>query len=164
MVDLSNIPHIKRWRIHTRLPSVLPSRIDQDLLELLSAFQTEGRQTVIVTHINHPNEVNQDVHRKLLELKSAGLTTFNQSVLLKSINDNSLILRELSEKLFAAGTIPYYLHLLDRTQGTQHFEVEEKMALQILHQLSSELPGYMVPKLVREIEGQPHKVIFGHSR
>ncbi|MEY4616105.1 MAG: hypothetical protein RJB66_1065 [Pseudomonadota bacterium] len=161
--DLLAIPHIKRWRIHTRLPSVLPARIDPGLLDSLRIFNEQDRQTVIVTHINHPNEIDTEVKNKLKDLCRAGITVLNQSVLLKGINDSAHTLKQLSEKLFTAEVLPYYLHLLDRAQGTQHFEVNEDAVAPIYRELSSQLPGYLVPKLVREIEGQPHKVIYGHS-
>lgn len=161
--ELAAIPHIKRWRLHTRLPSVLPARIDQGLLEVLQGFQNHHRQTVLVTHINHPNEINHEVHEALRLLRDGGVTLLNQAVLLRQINDEVATLKALSEQLFGSGVLPYYLHLLDRTQGTHHFEVPEETAHELYQRLSSVLPGYLLPKLVREVEGQPHKVIFGHS-
>lgn len=161
--ELSSIPHIKRWRIHTRLPSVLPSRINLNLMRALESFQNNSRQIIIVTHINHPQEINNDVEQALDLLREARFTLFNQSVLLREINDNVETLKKLSELLFENGVIPYYLHLLDRTQGTLHFEVHEFRAKELYQKLSSVLPGYLVPKLVREIEGQPHKILMGHS-
>lgn len=161
--DLLQISNIKRWRIHTRLPSVLPSRIDLGLIEILKNFQTNNRKVILVSHINHPNEFNDEVNFAFNKFQKASITLLNQSVLLSGINDNSLILKSLSEKLFLNGVLPYYLHLLDRTQGTQHFEVNIEETKKIYHELTSILPGYLVPKLVREIDGEPYKIIFGHA-
>jgi EF-P beta-lysylation protein EpmB len=160
---LMKIPSVKRWRIHSRLASVLPSRIDEGLIEALSFFQKEERKTVLVNHVNHPQEINEEVIGVFGRLQKASITLLNQSVLLQQINDQMSILKLLSEKLFHAGVIPYYLHLLDRTKGTHHFEVEENRALEIHAQLAASLPGYLVPKLVREIQGEPNKVIISRS-
>lgn len=159
---LKQIPHIKRWRLHTRIPSVLPSRIDQGLVEALSVFAEDSRKVILVTHINHAQEINDEVRSSLAELRKGRFLLLNQAVLLKEINDEAQVLKNLSESLFAEGVLPYYLHLLDRTQGTHHFEVSEERALSIYQETSSMLPGYLVPRLVREIQGQPHKVIYGH--
>jgi EF-P beta-lysylation protein EpmB len=159
---LANLPQIKRWRLHTRLPSVLPSRINPDLIGILKKFQDHARQVVVVTHINHAQELNAEVQAVLRGMDSAGITLLNQAVLLKGINDDVRSLKALSEKLFASGVLPYYLHLLDRTPGALHFEVPELEAVSLYRDLSSVLPGYLVPKLVREVEGQPHKLIVGH--
>lgn len=161
--QLTRFSHIKRWRIHTRLPSVLPSRITPNLVASLRAFETDGRKLVVVSHINHANEINQEVKTAFELLASARITLLNQSVLLRAINDTPYDLKVLSERLFENGVIPYYLHLLDRTQGITHFEVEDSRAKAIYAELSSQLPGYLLPKLVREIKGQAYKVIFGHS-
>ena len=160
--ELQKISHIQRWRIHTRLASVLPSRLTEKMIAIFKGFQRDGRQMVFVNHINHPNEINEEVSEGLRKLRNAGVTVLNQSVLLKGINDQVGVLKTLSEKLFSVGVLPYYLHLLDRTQGTQHFEVSEERAHNLYQELSSLLPGYLVPKLVREIAGEPHKVIYGH--
>ncbi len=161
--ELRSITHIKRWRIHTRLPSVLPSRINTKLIQALNTFQDQQRQTIVVTHINHSNEINNEVSQALILMREAHLTLLNQSVLLRDINDNAGTLKSLSELLFQNGVLPYYLHLLDRTQGTLHFEVNEQQSLKIYHELSSRLPGYLVPRLVREVEGEPHKILMGHA-
>lgn len=157
---LKNTKNIKRLRIHSRLTTVLPSRFDSGLLEVLSFFQMGDRKTILVNHINHPNEIDETVKFVFSQLKKADITLLNQSVLLHQINDQMSILKLLSEKLFQAGALPYYLHLLDRTMGTHHFEVDEKEALKIHSQLAANLPGYLVPKLVREIQGQPYKVMI----
>lgn len=161
--DLAKIPTIKRWRIHTRLLSALPSRVTPALLEAFQGFRSSlphDRQVILVNHFNHPNEINEEVAAALQKIKSRGVTLLNQSVLLKNINDHPDTLKTLSDTLFNNGVLPYYLHLLDRTQGTQHFEVAEEEAVQIYKKLSSTLPGYLLPRLVREVKGMPHKVLI----
>lgn len=156
---LSEIPHLRRWRLHTRLPSILPSRLTPELRKALEVFwEKENRQVVIVTHINHGQEINDEVIEGLRVFKNSPVTFLNQSVLLKGINDNVMILKDLSEKLFQAGILPYYLHALDRTEGAAHFEVEEKRSLKLYEELCAILPGYLVPKFVREVEGASHKL------
>ncbi len=149
------IPHLRRLRLHTRLPIVLPSRIDAALLELLSGNRL---RPVIVVHANHPNEIDADVIAAAAALTRAGITLFNQSVLLRGVNDDPATLARLSETLFDAGITPYYLHLLDRVAGAAHFEVPEPAARNLHHQLQSLLPGYLVPRLVRESPGAPAKL------
>ncbi len=155
--EILSIPQIKRWRLHSRLLSVLPSRFDEKLLQILNEFQKQGPQVILVSHFNHSNEINQEVIDSIKRLRETGITLLNQSVLLKGINDNAFVLAKLSQSLFENGILPYYLHLLDRTQGTQHFEVSDENAKMIYHDLSCKLPGYLVPKLVREEQGMPFK-------
>jgi EF-P beta-lysylation protein EpmB len=145
--DLQKIPHLHRIRIHSRLISVLPMRLTKDLLRLLS--QT-GKQVVVVTHINHTAEIDPVVHDTLTRLQHAGLTLLNQSVLLRRVNDDADTLVSLSERLFAAGVLPYYLHMLDPVQGAAHFAVGPERARLLAEQVASRLPGYLVPRLVRE--------------
>lgn len=152
---LDAIPHLRRLRIHSRLPVVLPERVDTALLAWLGGTRL---QTVMVIHANHGNEIDGQVETALGRLTAAGVTLFNQSVLLKGINDDATVLAELSEKLFAAGVVPYYLHLLDRVQGAAHFEVAEDRAVAIHRQLLEYLPGYLVPRLVREEAGAAYKL------
>jgi len=152
---LTKIPHIRRLRIHTRQPVVLPERVDASLLGWL---QTIPLQKVMVVHINHPNEVDERVREALLELRKCGITLLNQSVLLNGINDTPQVLGELSDTLFASGVLPYYLHILDRTHGTAHFDVDEPTAQSLLQALNAKLPGFLVPRLVRERAGAPGKV------
>lgn len=152
--QLGAIPHIKRLRIHSRLPIVLPERIDAALLAWLGASPL---QKVMVVHANHPNEIGDDTVRALRCLQGCGVTVLNQAVLLRGINDDTDILSALSETLFAAGVLPYYLHLLDKVQGAAHFDVSEMRAAAILKTLQNRLPGYLVPRLVREIAGAPAK-------
>lgn len=151
VTQLEKIPHLKRLRIHTRLPIVIPSRINEELLQWLSACRLP---IVICIHCNHANEIDNNVLSALLRLKKANVTLLNQSVLLKNINDNVEALSDLSERLFTAGVLPYYLNLLDRVNGVAHFEVEEPKAKALIQTLLTRLPGFLVPKLVREIPGR----------
>lgn len=151
---LEAIPHIVRLRIHTRQPVVLPERVDDGLLEWLRGIRL---QKVVVLHINHPREIDATVAQACRDLTASGATLLNQSVLLAGINDSSDTLADLSEALFAAGVLPYYLHLLDRVCGASHFEVAESLACGLIAALTSRLPGYLVPRLVREIPGMPSK-------
>jgi EF-P beta-lysylation protein EpmB len=153
--ELREIPHIRRLRIHTRMPIVLPERVDTGFKKWLSSLPW---QTIVVTHCNHANEIDEQVSDALTELKASGATLLNQAVLLKGINDNVAALVNLSEGLFKSGTLPYYLHLLDRVEGAAHFEVSEPLALRLINKIQGRLPGFLVPKLVREVAGRPHKV------
>jgi L-lysine 2,3-aminomutase len=151
---LAAIPHLKRLRLHTRLPVVLPERIDAALLAWLG---DSPLQKVMVIHANHPNEIGPDTQQAMRALRECGITVLNQSVLLRGINDDAAVLTALSESLFMAGVLPYYLHLLDKVQGAAHFEVSETTAVTLMAALQSHLPGYLVPRLVREIPGAPAK-------
>jgi EF-P beta-lysylation protein EpmB len=153
-VQLDAIPHIQRLRIHSRLPIVLPERVDPPLLAWLEASRL---QKVMVVHANHPNEIGEDTLRSLRNLRACGVTVLNQAVLLRGVNDSADILAALSNALFAAGVLPYYLHLLDKVQGAAHFDVRETDALALMHALQVRLPGYLVPRLVRETAGAPAK-------
>jgi EF-P beta-lysylation protein EpmB len=151
---IAAIPHVQRLRIHTRMPVVLPSRITSELLALLESTRL---QVVVVIHANHPRELDQSVEESVRKLRQAGCHLLNQAVLLKTINDSAETLMELSETLFAMGVMPYYLHLLDKARGTAHFEVSETKAVSLMQTLRNRLPGYLVPKLVKEEAGQPCK-------
>ncbi|MDO9169201.1 MAG: EF-P beta-lysylation protein EpmB [Methylobacter sp.] len=153
--QLNAIKHLKRIRIHSRLPIVLPARITGEFLNTLTE---SPKQIVIVVHCNHANEISDRVIAACNLLKTSGITVFNQSVLLKGINDNAEVLCELSERLFSHGIIPYYLHLLDKATGTGHFEVSEQQALILIRQIQATLPGYLVPKLVKEQAGAASKL------
>ncbi len=155
LAELADISHVRRLRLHTRLPIVLPERVDAPLLALLGGLRT---QVVVVVHANHPAELDDDVALALGVLGDAGATVLNQSVLLAGVNDSADALAELSERLFAAGALPYYLHLLDPVAGAAHFEVDEARARRIVGELAARLPGYLVPRLVREVEGASAKV------
>ena len=152
--QLSAIRHLKRIRIHTRLPIVLPARITD---ELVNTFAQSAKQIVIVVHCNHANEINPRVITACKLLANRSITLFNQSVLLKGVNHNVAALCELSEQLFSHSIIPYYLHLLDKATGTGHFEVSETAAVALIKQVQATLPGYLVPKLVKEQAGTMSK-------
>jgi EF-P beta-lysylation protein EpmB len=149
------IPSLQRLRIHTRLPVVLPERVTPELCELLAGTRL---RPVIVIHANHAQEIDASVHAACKRLTAHGATLFNQSVLLRGVNDSVAVLAELSKSLFAAGVLPYYLHLLDRVQGAAHFEVAETEARALHATLAAQLPGYLVPRLVRELPGAPAKL------
>lgn len=154
VAEIEKIAHIKTLRIHTRLPVVIPSRITQDLCKLFSQTRL---QVVLVTHINHANEIDKELSQAMDLLKHAGVTLLNQSVLLKGVNDDADALQKLSEALFAAGILPYYLHLLDKVQGAAHFYVSDDKACSLIADLLTRVSGYLVPKLTREVGGKASK-------
>jgi len=151
---ISEIPHIGRLRIHTRTPVMIPERVDDALLGWLA---TTRLQKVMVVHVNHANEIDDRVIAAMHRLKAANVTLLNQSVLLRGVNDSADALVSLSERLFAAGVLPYYLHMLDKVQGVAHFAVSDSAAGQLMDEMRARVPGYLVPKLVREIPGEPSK-------
>ena len=153
---LADIPHVKRVRLHSRLPIVLPKRVTEELCVLLE--QTRLR-CVVVVHANHANEISDDVRRALARLRRCNAMLLNQSVLLKGVNDDADDLCALSESLFEAGTLPYYLHMLDKVHGAAHFDVDAASATRLWEQMRVRLPGYLVPRLVREEAGAPAKSI-----
>ncbi|HRC85769.1 MAG TPA: EF-P beta-lysylation protein EpmB, partial [Thermoanaerobaculia bacterium] len=153
--EIVAIPHVKRLRLHTRLPVVLPARVDRQLLAWLGAVPLP---TVVVIHANHPQEIDGVVAAALGRLRASGALLLNQAVLLAGVNDRAATLAELSKRLFAAGVLPYYLNLLDRVAGAAHFEVALDTARALMAELAATLPGYLVPKLVREVPGSPAKV------
>lgn len=155
---LIHIPHIRRLRIHTRLPVVLPQRIDDALLAWLSELPLS---VVIVVHANHPQEIAPEFTHAMRELRNAKVTLLNQAVLLHQVNDDLATLSALSEALLDSGVLPYYLHALDPVLGSQHFEVKNDQAAILIQQLTETLPGYLVPKLVREVPGALSKVAIG---
>jgi L-lysine 2,3-aminomutase len=152
--SLAGIPRLKRLRIHSRLPVVLPERVDAGLLDWLAALPWP---VAFVIHANHANEFDADVDVALARLRKAGTTLLNQAVLLRNVNDSVGALAALSERAYAAGVLPYYLHQLDRVAGTAHFEVDDAVALALHAALSARLSGYLVPRLVREIPGDSGK-------
>lgn len=154
---LEPIPHLNTLRIHSRVPIVLPERITE---EWLSRLATCRLNKVMVLHANHPNEVNDEVAKACTALKNAGFHLLNQSVLLKEVNDDSHVLAQLSQRLFTVGVLPYYLHLLDKVKGAQHFDVPLETALTLYRDLQKKLPGYLVPKLAREEAGMGHKTLL----
>jgi len=157
---LRRIPHIKRLRLHTRLPVVLPERIDAEFLNWLDDLPWAK---VVVIHANHPNEFDSDVDAALLALRDAGAHLLNQAVLLRGVNDDANILQQLCERGFEAGVLPYYLHQLDRVNGAAHFEVIDECAHTLHAQLLATLPGYLVPKMVREVAGDTSKRSITHQ-
>lgn len=158
VAGLTAIPHVRRLRVHSRLPVVLPTRITGELVRVLAGSRLKP---VLVIHANHPAEFDADVGAALDRLRAAGIALLNQAVLLKGVNDDAATLVRLSETLFDHGVLPYYLHLLDRARGTAHFEVAEDRARELLRNLREALPGYLVPKLVREVEGEAYKRPIG---
>jgi EF-P beta-lysylation protein EpmB len=155
VAGLDAVPHLQRLRVHTRLPVVLPERVDDALLGWLGGSRLA---TVVVLHANHARELDHEVAAAVARLRSAGATVLNQAVLLAGVNDGVEAQCALSRSLFAAGVLPYYLHLLDRVAGAAHFEVAETRARELMRGMMAELPGYLVPRLVREVPGSPYKV------
>ncbi|MBD8524783.1 EF-P beta-lysylation protein EpmB [Pseudomarimonas arenosa] len=145
---------IRRLRIHSRLPVVIPQRVDADLLDWLAGLPWP---ITLVLHSNHAQEIDDQVADVCARLRAAGTHLLNQAVLLRGVNDSIRAQLQLSEALWASGVLPYYLHLLDRTHGSAHFEVGESDARAIYAEMRRQLPGYLVPRLAREIAGEPHK-------
>jgi EF-P beta-lysylation protein EpmB len=151
---LAGIAHVRRLRIHTRLPIVLPERVDRELLQWLGALPWP---VTVVVHANHANEFDAGVDAAMAALRGAGATLLNQAVLLRGVNDSIEALASLSERAFEAGVLPYYLHQLDRVAGAAHFEVDDARARTLHAGLAARLSGYLVPRLVREVAGDPGK-------
>ncbi|HBM3288583.1 TPA: EF-P beta-lysylation protein EpmB [Klebsiella michiganensis] len=154
LTQLESIPHIKRLRIHSRLPIVIPARITDTLVARIAA---SSLQVLLVNHVNHANEIDAAFRASMKKLRMAGVTLLNQSVLLRGVNDNANTLADLSNTLFDAGVMPYYLHVLDKVQGAAHFMVSDEEARAIVRELLTLVSGYLVPKLAREIGGEPSK-------
>lgn len=152
--QLRPLPHLRRLRIHTRLPVVLPARVDLALIDWLGQLPWP---LVIVIHANHANELDQDVAAAIARLRGTGAILLNQSVLLRGVNDRLDDQIALSERLIELGVMPYYLHQLDRVQGTAHFEVPDREAERLIAALRARVAGFMVPQLVREIAGEASK-------
>src|SRR5690348_1194699 len=152
---LARIPHVRRLRVHTRQPVVLPSRVDDGLIDWLRSLRLP---MVFVLHVNHPNEIDVQLRSACERLRTSGVTLLNQSVLLRGVNDNVEVLAELSRRLFDTGVLPYYLHVLDRVRGAAHFAVPDQEARELAGALAARLSGYLVPRLVREVYGAPAKV------
>jgi EF-P beta-lysylation protein EpmB len=151
---LAGIGHLKRLRIHTRLPIVLPERVDAALVEWLAALPWP---VAVVLHANHANEFDASVDAAMARLRAAGAGLLNQAVLLRGVNDSVDALADLSERGYAAGVLPYYLHQLDRVQGAAHFQIDDERARSLHRALAARLSGYLVPKLVQEVAGDPGK-------
>jgi EF-P beta-lysylation protein EpmB len=155
---LESMAHVRRLRIHSRLPIVLPSRVTDELTATLSRTRLT---CIVVVHANHPAELDATVAAAIARLADARLILLNQAVLLAGVNDSAEVLTQLSERLVDIGIVPYYLHLLDRVQGTAAFEVDESSARALHERLRATLPGYAVPRLAREVPGEPAKVWLG---
>jgi EF-P beta-lysylation protein EpmB len=151
---LAAMPHLRRLRVHTRMPVVVPERVTPALVELLGRPRFA---TSVVVHANHPDELAADSVAALRRLGRSGTTVLNQSVLLRGVNDDLAVLCSLSERLFAAGVLPYYLHVLDPVAGAAHFAVAPAQGVALVRALRSRLPGYLVPRLVRETAGADAK-------
>ena len=154
ITHLEALPHVKRLRIHSRLPIVIPARITD---ALVTRFAQSMLQILLVNHINHAREIDDAFRAAMGRLRQAGVTLLNQSVLLRGVNNHAQTLADLSNALFDAGVMPYYLHVLDKVQGAAHFLVSDDEARAIMRELLTLISGYMVPKLAREIGGEPSK-------
>jgi EF-P beta-lysylation protein EpmB len=154
---LGHIPHLKRVRIHTRLPIVLPDRITD---ALLNVFAGAPKKVIMVVHSNHANEIDHQVAQACQRLSDARVTMLNQSVLLRGVNDSVQALAALSERLFEIDIMPYYVHCLDKANGTGHFDVPQADALTLQSALQNVLPGYLVPKFVVEQVGEGSKTLL----
>ncbi len=151
---LEPIPHLRRLRIHTRLPIVIPERVTDELVAMLG----DTRLTpVVVLHANHANELDQQVADAVAKLVNVGVMLLNQAVLLAGVNDSVEAQAALSERLIDMRVIPYYLHQLDRVAGAAHFEAPVATGRRIIEALRARLPGYAVPRYVQEVAGAPSK-------
>ncbi|KEA64412.1 Lysyl-lysine 2,3-aminomutase [Marinobacterium lacunae] len=157
IADLSDIAHLKRVRIHTRLPVVIPERVTQELTEAMTGTRLKP---VMVLHCNHPQEIDDSVRSAIMRLRDAGITVLNQAVLLRGINDSVEAQKALSETLFEVGVLPYYLFVLDPVAGAAHFDISDAQAQRLVGELQARLPGYLVPRLAREIPGRPSKTLL----
>lgn len=155
---IAEIPHVSRLRVHTRLPVVIPQRINEELLDWL----TGGRlQPILVVHANHVQELSgEPVLAAIENLRRAGVLLFNQAVLLQRVNESVAAQKELCLELIRLGVVPYYLHQLDRVAGAAHFEVSPDRGRELMRQLRQQLPGYAVPRYVTEEPGEPHKTLW----
>lgn len=157
VADLEAIPHIERLRVHTRLPVVIPSRVTDQLNDTLHHSRFD---CVVVLHINHANEIDQSLRDAVTKLKQSGSTILNQAVLLKGVNDSADVQVRLSRALFSAGILPYYLFLFDPVAGASHFDIPIERGKEIFTQMQRELPGYLVPRLAKEISGKTSKTLL----
>ncbi|WP_254262348.1 EF-P beta-lysylation protein EpmB [Marinobacterium weihaiense] len=157
IADLEGIPHLQRLRIHSRLPLVIPQRVTAELVHMLAESRLDA---TLVLHINHPQEMDDRVRTHLQPLRRAGVTLLNQAVLLKGVNDSLAVQKTLSESLFSDGILPYYLFVLDAVAGAAHFDISDDDARRLVGELQTVLPGYLVPRLAREIPGKPSKTLL----
>ncbi len=154
---LATVPSLTRLRIHSRLPIVIPQRVDEALLAWIQECPLD---VVMVVHVNHPREIDDNVREAMKRLRDAGVTLLNQSVILRGVNDNADVLEQLSEALFDAGVLPYYLHAFDPVAGAHHFDVSDDEARGLVRKLQARLAGYLVPRLVREVPERPGKTLL----
>lgn len=154
---LESIDHLRRLRIHTRLPIVIPQRVNEEMLSWLTATRLTP---VMVVHVNHPQEIDDAVAQSLARLVDAGIPVLNQSVLLRGVNDHAEALIELSRRLVNLRVMPYYLHQLDRVQGATHFEVSIDRGIELIGEMRRQLPGYAVPRYVQEVAGDTNKCVL----
>ncbi|MGB9191277.1 MULTISPECIES: EF-P beta-lysylation protein EpmB [unclassified Acinetobacter] len=158
---LESMPQIKFLRIHSRVPIVIPNRVDEELISLL---KNSRLRIILVVHSNHAAELDEFTCSKLSALVQHQITVLNQAVLLKGVNNSAQPLVDLSYRLFEAGVMPYYLHVLDKVKGAHHFDLSPEEINLIYKEVLENLPGYLVPKLVREIAGEKNKTpLFGVS-
>lgn len=155
---LAKLPHIRRIRFHTRFPIGIPERIDDNFLDIIRSVP---QQVYFVIHCNHPHELDREILERLMLLQKLGCILLNQAVLLKGVNDDVATLRHLAEQLANHGILFYYLHQLDRVQGAAHFEVNEAYGQSLVNEMAASLPGYAVPKFVREVPGEASKKNIG---
>ena len=155
--QLAAIPHLRRLRVHSRLPIMIPQRVNDELLGWLRCTRLA---TFLVVHCNHPAEIDSDVAAALGRLAHAGVPVLNQAVLLRGVNDDVEVLAELFGRLVDLRVLPYYLHQLDRVAGAAHFEVSELRGCELIRQLRTRLPGYAVPRYVRDTPGATHKEVL----
>jgi len=152
------IPHVTRLRIHSRVPTVMPERMDAEMQSVLTGHRL---RVVLVLHVNHSAELVDAVRAPLQQLQDLGVLLLNQSVLLASVNDSVDALVDLSERLFDLGVQPYYLHALDRVRGAAHFLVPIDEGRMMVDGMRARLPGFLVPRFVQEIAGEPSKTPTG---
>nr|WP_319577434.1 KamA family radical SAM protein [uncultured Desulfobacter sp.] len=162
ILRLDQVPSIQRIRIHTRMPIIIPQRLTGNLLSFLGNNKrySKAAKIIIVLHVNHPNELDSRVSQSIEELIDSGCILLSQTVLLRQVNDSLPALVELFERLINLGVMPYYLHQLDRVAGAAHFEVPSEKGCDLITKLRTRLPGYAVPRYVREISGEPGKVVL----
>lgn len=151
---LSRTAHVRTLRIHTRLPVVIPSRVTPELCGMVGSSRL---RVAVVLHCNHPSEIDGDLRDAVARLRDSGATVLNQAVLLRGVNDDDAVLEELSLRLWDAGVLPYYLHALDPVSGSSRFAVPDERGRDLVDAIRQRLPGYLVPRLVREIEGESSK-------
>jgi EF-P beta-lysylation protein EpmB len=154
---IAEIPHVVRLRIHTRMPIMIPARVTEGLVNWLMGTRLAP---VLVVHANHANEIDDEVAASLEKLTRAGALLLNQAVLLRGVNDNVDALAALSRRLVDCRVTPYYLHQRDRVSGAAHFEVPEATGMRLVEELRQSLPGYLVPRYVREVAGEASKAVI----